>query len=201
MRVNNLLERKNRREAERNGRAQNQSNQMTNTQKSEKSNFSHKRNTTPKGIMSRKSKSKKTQKSNLGRKAAPSKAASHLNKNRLLDHSSDEEDHEGGDQSRREHLAKQELEELDRQYFINDDNMDATDGFFNKAANKYGGKKHQVDLAPLKSPYIQVAHSENQSELQGLSESSSHLTVADNDRDDTAIEGRSGSRSGTQNPG
>ena len=40
---------------------------------------------------------------------------------------------------------------------------------FNTGRNKDMRKKHQADYAPLKSPYIQIAASENQSELHGLS--------------------------------
>ena len=66
------------------------------------------------------------------------------------------------------------MEELDRRYFIGDsDNVDATDGFFNRGQSKYhhshyGQKKNQVELKPLYSPYIQlVAQSEEaQSDVQ-----------------------------------
>ena len=70
--------------------------------------------------------------------------------------------------------------------------MDATDGFFNKPGYgniKHGTKKHQEDLAPLKSPFIQLgAQSEQQSELQGLSESASRTSM-DREEDGTVIEG------------
>ena len=36
---------------------------------------------------------------------------------------------EDGDNERREREAKQELDELDRMYFIDEDNMNGTDGF------------------------------------------------------------------------
>ena len=52
--------------------------------------------------------------------------------------------------------------------------MDATDGFYGKGPKMHGGKKNQSELPPLKSPYIQIAQSEEgQSELQAYSESGS----------------------------
>ena len=60
-----------------------------------------------------------------------------------MDDDDADEDSDDGDVSRREKQARQELEELDRQYFIGDaDNIDATDGFFNKGNYGYGHKKH-----------------------------------------------------------
>ena len=106
----------------------------------------------------------------------------------MYTHSSDEDG--TGDVEKREKQQKAELEWLDRQYFIND-SMDATDGFFNKPGYgniKYGTKKHQEDLAPLKSPFIQLnAQSEQQSELQGLSDSASRTSMRE--VDDTEIDG------------
>ena len=142
MRVNNLLERKNRREAERNGKEKPSAPKATKgSHKGSEKSMRQSRQSNRGG--KKKTDKGKKEKSSFGKKIVPSaKATSLLNKNRLLEHSSDDE-LDGGDQIQQENQAKQELEELDRLYFINDENqMDVTDGFFGKGPKQYGSKKN-----------------------------------------------------------
>ena len=87
---------------------------------------------------------KKTPRSKSGKtpkeaKLTAEKALLDKKRTRLYSHSSDEDG--DGDNDRRDAQAKEELEELDKQFFINDDNMDATDGFFNKQAGAKNANK------------------------------------------------------------
>ena len=101
MRVNNLLERKNRREAERNGKEKPSAPKAT--KGSHKGSHKDSEKSMRQSRQSNRGGKKKTdkgkkEKSSFGKKIVPAtKAASLLSKNRLLEHSSDDE-HDGGDQ-------------------------------------------------------------------------------------------------------
>lgn len=103
----------------------------------------------------------------------------------LLNESSDDDI---GDNSRRERMEKQELEELDRRYFIQDESMDDSDAFYNKAQAKYGTKKHHEELPPLKSPFIQLGDGGTEESGGDVTEMSRAEDVEGN----TVIDGPSG---------
>ena len=139
MRVNNLIERKNKREAVRNGQAlpANATNTSGFTSKSRASRFSR---------VSRKSK-----KSNLKTKAKQStfKPSSDLTDTKTRKAGDSSEDEFSG--AKRERQVLQDLEELDLKYLVNEDEDE--DLLFQRGNKKQTAKQNE-SLQPLTSPFI-----------------------------------------------